>query len=188
MYLIAGLGNPGSNYDRTRHNAGFMALDAYADRLGVRVDKWGFKGRYRQTIVAGEKACLLKPATYMNLSGDSVAEAARYFGIEIGRILVVHDDVDFAPGEFRVRSSGSGGGHNGMKSVIERLGTSEIARIRIGVGKSERVDMVDWVLGRFSSDEERAFHGILDDVCGAVDAFVARGVDAAMNEYNKRNA
>ena len=158
IWLIAGLGNPEAKYDGTRHNAGFAALDALADKWNISVGKTKFQGLWGQGEVDGHKVVLLKPLTYMNLSGDSIAPMAGFFKIPADHVLVLCDDITQAPGKLRIRPSGSAGGHNGLKSIIARLGGENFPRIRIGIGAKPHpdYDMADWVLGRFSKEDRKA--------------------------------
>ena len=158
IWLIAGLGNPEPKYDGTRHNAGFSALDDLAGRWGISVSKTKFQGLWGQGEVDGHKVVLLKPLTYMNLSGDSIAPLAGFFKIPADHVIVLCDDITQSPGKLRIRPSGSAGGHNGLKSIIARLGGENFPRIRIGVGAKPRpdYDLADWVLGRFPPDDAKA--------------------------------
>ena len=158
IWLIAGLGNPESKYDGTRHNAGFAALDHLAGKWGIAVSKTKFQGLWGQGEVDGHKIVLLKPLTYMNLSGDSIAPLAGFFKIPADHVIVLCDDITQAPGKLRIRPSGSAGGHNGLKSIIARLGGENFPRIRIGVGAKPRpdYDLADWVLGKFPPDDVKA--------------------------------
>ena len=158
IWLIAGLGNPEAKYDGTRHNAGFAALDALADKWNISVGKTKFQGLWGQGEVDGHKVVLLKPLTYMNLSGDSIAPMAGFFKIPADHVLVLCDDITQAPGKLRIRPSGSAGGHNGLKSIIARLGGENFPRIRIGVGAKPRpdYDLADWVLGKFPPEDAKA--------------------------------
>ena len=156
-WLIVGLGNPGSQYTRTRHNCGFRAIDILAEDLGCKVDRLKFQGLYGQTNYNGIKLFLLKPQTYMNLSGRSVLQLSAYFNIPPQRIIVMFDDISLAPGVLRVRPDGSAGGHNGIKSIIQELGTQAFPRVKIGVGAKPHAeqDLADWVLSSFTSVEEK---------------------------------
>ena len=149
-WLIVGLGNPGDKYDGTRHNAGFLAVDALADKGQFRISRVKFKALTAQAEVGGQGALVMKPTTYMNLSGEAVGEAARFYHISPAQVLVISDDVDLPLGKLRLRTGGSAGGHNGLKSIIQHLGTDQFPRIKIGVGDKPHpdYDMADWVLGR----------------------------------------
>ena len=158
IWLIAGLGNPEAKYEGTRHNAGFAALDSLAGKWGISVSKTKFQGLWGQGEVDGRKVVLLKPLTYMNLSGDSIAPLAGFFKIPADHVIVLCDDITQAPGKLRIRPSGSAGGHNGLKSIIARLGGENFPRIRIGVGAKPRpdYDLADWVLGKFPPEDAKA--------------------------------
>ena len=186
MYLIVGLGNPGRDYEHTRHNVGFDAVDKLAEKLGVNVSKIKFKGLYGETFLNGEKVILLKPSTFMNLSGESLIEAASFYNIPEGNILVIYDDVDIDVGRIRIRPSGSDGGHNGMKNIIYHLQNLNFPRIRIGIGKPKN-DMVNHVLGRFSKDEQEIIDKIIDIAADAAIEIVKNGVQSSMNKYNPVN-
>lgn len=183
MYLIAGLGNPGKEYDKTRHNVGFTAIDYLAYRYNINVSKIKFKGIYGDGYIGGEKCILLKPQTYMNLSGESIREASEYFKIEPNKIIVVYDDVDIEPGKVRIRPKGSAGGHNGMKSIIYQLQNDEFPRVRFGVGKAEH-GMVNHVLGRFSEEDGVKVSDAIRNLPDIIELIVSKGVNDAMNKYN----
>ena len=185
--LIAGLGNPGPKYDGTRHNAGFMALDYLADRWGARVTRAKFEGLYDTVTVDGHKAALLKPQTFMNLSGHSVGALADFFKIPPQRVIVLCDDVTQAPGKLRIRPSGSAGGHNGLKDIIACLGSQEFPRVRIGVGQKPHpnYDLADWVLGRFSPEDRKALEGRFADIEDAVRLILDGRLGEAQNRHNR---
>ncbi|MBR2531554.1 MAG: aminoacyl-tRNA hydrolase [Lachnospiraceae bacterium] len=184
-YLIAGLGNPDRKYEETRHNTGFRALDRLADKLHMSVTDRKFRGLFGSTITGGRKLMLLKPQTYMNLSGESVAEAARYYGIPGDHIIVLFDDINFACGRMRIRGSGSAGGHNGMKSIIAQLGSDAFPRVRIGVGaKMEQQDLAAHVLGKFAPEDRRVMDAVFDAAADAALCIIEHGVTEAMNRYN----
>ena len=173
MYLIAGLGNPGKQYEGSRHNAGFSSVDILADKLGISINENKHKGLCGKGIIGGEKVILLKPQTYMNLSGES--------------LIVIYDDIDLAVGHLRVRVKGSAGGHNGIKSIIAHLGTQEFPRVRVGVGaKPDRMDLADYVLGRFSQIERPVMEEAFETAAQAAIAIVEEGIDKAMNRFNGR--
>ena len=185
-WLIVGLGNPGREYEKTRHNAGFRAIDVLADSLGCKIDKAKFQGLYGQANYKGKKIMLLKPQTFMNLSGRSVLQLSAYFNIPPARIIVMFDDISLAPGRLRVRADGSAGGHNGIKSIIAELGSQEFPRVKIGVGakKNEQQDLADWVLSAFSPGEEKALVSALDRVADAALCIIDKGIPEAANRYN----
>lgn len=185
-WLIVGLGNPGKDYTHTRHNAGFRALDVLAQRLGCKVDKSKFQGLYGQTAFRGEKLYLLKPLTYMNLSGQSVLQLSAYFHIPPERIIVLFDDISLPPGRLRIRGDGSAGGHNGIKSIIAQLGSQDFPRVKIGVGAKPEADrdLADWVLSPFSAQEEKALSFSLEKAADAALAIIEKGVPTAANLFN----
>ncbi len=183
MYLIAGLGNPGREYEKTRHNVGFTALDYLAYDANINVSKIKFKGIYGDGMIAGEKCILLKPQTFMNLSGESVREAAEYFKIEPNKIIILYDDVDIEPGKIRIRPKGSAGGHNGMKSIIYQLQSDEFTRVRFGVGKAEH-GMVNHVLGKFSEEDGVKVSDAIRNLPEIITRIIRNGVNDAMNKFN----
>lgn len=185
-WLIVGLGNPGKEYERTRHNAGWRALDAVADRLGCKVDKAKFQGLYGQTVYNGHKVFLLKPLTYMNLSGRSVLQLSAYYNVPPERIIVLFDDISLAPGRLRIRGNGSAGGHNGIKSIIAEVGSQDFPRVKIGVGAKPHpdYDLAAWVLGTFPAKEEKDFLFAVDNAVEAALTVIDKGVYEAANRYN----
>ena len=187
MYLIVGLGNPGREYEHTRHNAGFDAIDVLAGKLGADVKEKKHKGLCGKGMIAGEKVILLKPQTFMNLSGESVRAAADFYKIDAEHMIVLYDDIDLDVGKLRVRAKGSAGGHNGIKNIIAHMGTQEFPRVRIGVGaKPDRMDLADYVLGRFSQVERPVMEGAFEEAAEAAIAVVEDGIDAAMNRFNRK--
>ena len=185
-WLIVGLGNPGSNYERTRHNAGFRVVELLADKLRVKADRVRFRAKTARTEIEGHSALLLLPQTFMNASGLSVAEAASFYKIPRERVLVISDDIDLPVGKIRVRREGSAGGHNGLKSIASSLGGQDFPRVKLGVGAKPHpeMDLADWVLGRFSAQEEKVFAGALENAADAVCAIVRDGTDKAMAKFN----
>ena len=185
-WLIVGLGNPGREYEKTRHNAGFRAIDALADSLGCKIDKLKFQGLYCQTNYKGKKLMLLKPQTYMNLSGRSVLQLSAYFNIPPARIIVMFDDISLAPGRLRVRADGSAGGHNGIKSIIQELGSQDFPRVKIGVGAKPHpdYDLADWVLSTFSAQEEKALAPAIEKAADAALCIIEKGLAEASNRYS----
>ena len=185
-WLIVGLGNPGKDYERTRHNAGFRAIDLLADTLDCRIDKGKFQGLYGQAMYNGVKVMLLKPQTYMNLSGRSVLQLSAYFSIPPQRIIVLFDDISLPPGRLRVRADGSAGGHNGIKSIIAELGSQDFPRVKIGVGGKAHPeqDLADHVLSSFSSLEEKVLTVSLKNAADAALAIIDHGVGEAANRFN----
>ncbi len=186
--LIVGLGNPGKQYDNTRHNAGFVAADALAQRLGVKFSKSKFDALYGDGIVAGERVIIAKPQTFMNLSGRAVSAIARFYKIPLDKIIVMFDDTSLDVGKIRIRRKGSSGGQKGMNDIINALGTDEIARIKIGVGAKPHpdYDMKDWVLGKIPKEQLSDFEKAAKEMAvAAAEEIVAHGIDSAMNKYSK---
>ena len=185
-WLIVGLGNPGKDYAKTRHNCGFRVLDILADKLGCKIDKGKFQGLYGQTVRNGCKLYLLKPQTYMNLSGKSVLQLSAYFNIPPQRIIVIFDDISLAPGCLRVRADGSAGGHNGIKSIISELGSQDFPRVKVGVGGKPNPDsdLADWVLSPFSASEEKMLSTSLENAADAALYLIDHGVQETANRYN----
>ncbi len=185
-WLIVGLGNPGREYERSRHNCGFRALDILAAKLGCKVDKAKFQGLYGQVTEGGRKIYLLKPMTYMNLSGKAVLQLSAYFNIPPQRIIVMFDDISLIPGRLRVRGDGSAGGHNGIKSIIAEIGSQDFPRVKIGVGAKPNADydLADWVLSSFSASEEKALQPALERAADAALCIIERGTMEAANRYN----
>lgn len=185
-WLIVGLGNPGKNYERTRHNAGFRAIDLLADSLGCKIDRLKFQGLYCQTNYRNAKLFLLKPQTYMNLSGRSVLQLSAYFNIPPQQIIVLFDDISLPPGRLRIRKDGSAGGHNGIKSIIAELGSQDFPRVKIGVGAKAHADqdLADWVLSTFSPGEEKDLASALKRSADAALCIIEHGVSEASNRYN----
>ncbi len=184
-WLIVGLGNPGREYEKTRHNAGFRALDILAEKLGCKVDKAKFQGLYGQVNYKGKKLLLLKPQTFMNLSGRSVLQLSAFFHVPPQNIIVMFDDISLVPGALRIRKDGSAGGHNGIKSIIAELGSQDFPRVKIGVGAKPHpdFDLADWVLSAFSAQEEKALVPALERAADAALAIVELGVPEASNRY-----
>ena len=185
-WLIVGLGNPGKEYAHTRHNAGFRALDVLADKLGCKADKLKYQGLYCQVNYGGRKVFLLKPQTYMNLSGRSVLQLSSYFNIPPQRIIVLFDDISLVPGRLRIRGDGSAGGHNGIKSIIAELGSQDFPRVKIGVGGKAHPDqdLADHVLSGFSAKEEKDLRSALERAADAALTVMDKGVAEAANRYN----
>lgn len=185
MKLIVGLGNPGKEYEGTRHNCGFMVIDDLANKLNTEINQSKFKGLYSKVKYHGEDVILLKPQTYMNLSGESVIAAMNFFKLDQDDIIVIYDDLDMPVGKLRLRKTGSAGGHNGIKNIIAQLGTQNFYRIKVGVGaKPKGWDLADYVLGRFSSKEREVVDAAIQDAADAVEMIIEKGIDAAMNHYN----
>ena len=185
QYLLAGLGNPGAEYERTRHNAGFRIVDEAAKQWGAQWKPWQKLGEYSKVSVAGNDIFLLKPHTYMNLSGQAVSSLSRFYKIPAKNIIVCFDDVSLEVGKLRLRGNGSAGGQKGMKNIIELLGTQDIVRLRLGIGpKPEKFDLVNFVLGKFSRDEESVLTQALPRAVEALEFYLEHGLEKAMNKYN----
>ncbi len=185
MYIIAGLGNPGSKYENTRHNVGFQVIDILADRMGILVEEKKHKALCGRGALMGQKVILLKPQTFMNLSGESIRAAADFYKVEPEDILVVYDDVSLEPGQLRIRAKGSAGGHNGMKNIIAHLGTQEFPRVKVGIGeKPKGMDLADYVLSRFSKGEQELMAQAFKEAAEAVAVILGQGMDTAMNHFN----
>lgn len=184
-FLIVGLGNPGAKYAGTRHNAGFDALDYAARRWGIRVDRARFDALTGTGEAAGHKVLLLKPQTFMNLSGQAVGKAAAFYKVPARNVIVLFDDISLAPGRLRLRKAGSAGGHNGVKSIISQIG-QEFPRVKIGVGAKPHpeYDLADWVLSRFTPDERKAMEARYDDVADALEMMMKGQFEAAQSRYN----
>ena len=184
MKLIVGLGNPGKEYQNTRHNIGFMTLDHFAN-----TDNWKikFSSLYTETIVNGEKILLIKPQTYMNLSGNALIEFVNFYKINLEDILVIHDDLDLPVGTYRLKINSSAGGHNGIKSIIERLGNNNFARLKIGISNNKDIDTKDYVLGKFTKEELEIFEKLYPTFDDIIVSFITKGLDATMNKYNRKN-
>lgn len=188
MYIIVGLGNPGSRYAHTRHNVGFDTIDILADRYGISVDNKKFKALWGKGVIEGQRVVLAKPQTYMNLSGESVRQLIDFYKIdETEELIVIYDDISLEPGQLRIRGKGSAGGHNGIKSIIAHLGGQDFKRIKVGVGeKPLGFDLADYVLSRFSKAERESVEEALQRAAEAAAAIMTDGMDAAMNRYNKK--
>lgn len=184
MKLIVGLGNPGKEYAQTRHNIGFMAIDALADKWNIELNREKFKGVYGMGMVNGEKVYLLKPLTFMNLSGECVRPFMDYFGIEDDELVIIYDDMDTVVGTIRLRAKGGHGGHNGMKSLIQHLGTKQFARVRMGVSKPTHESVVNYVLGRFKAEETAAVEGSITKTVEAMTYYLANSFENVMNRFN----
>lgn len=184
-FLIVGLGNPGRQYENTRHNAGFITLDVIAEKAGARVDRIKFKGLCGEGMLGGKKVLFLKPSTFMNLSGQSVQEAMSFYKLPPEKVLVIFDDISLDPGKLRIRRKGSDGGHNGIKNIIYLSGKDTFPRIKMGVGKKPNPgwDLVDWVLSRFTEDEQKALLDAAEKAASAAELIVQGNIDKAMNLY-----
>lgn len=183
MFLIVGLGNPGREYENTRHNIGFAAVDVLAEKYNIDVNRTKFKGEYGEGFINGNKVILLKPYTFMNLSGESVREAIDFYKLTEEQVLIIYDDISLELGRLRIREKGSAGGHNGIKSIINHMGTDVFTRIKIGVG-APKGDLVNHVLGRFSKEEVNILKQTLDAVTEATAEIIDNGAKEAMNKFN----
>ncbi len=187
-WIVAFLGNPGLKYNGTRHNAGFMTADAMEKKLGVSINKMRFKALTQTVELDSHKVLLMKPQTYMNLSGDAIAQAAKFYKIPPERVIVVSDETALPIGRLRIRRGGSAGGHNGLKSIIARLGTDQFPRIRLGVGAPPHpdYDMADWVLGAFRGQDAADMEETAKKAADAAVCYITEGADRSMNKYNTR--
>ena len=188
MYIIAGLGNPKKEYDNTRHNIGFAMIDALADKYNINVMDVKHKAITGKGIISGQKVILAKPLTFMNLSGESIRQLTDYYKVDPEtEVIIISDDISLPPGLIRVRKKGSAGGHNGLKNIIQHLGTEGFRRIRIGVGeKPKGYDLADYVLGHFSKEEQPFMKEGIEKAIGALEMILSDDIDGAMNEYNKK--
>ena len=185
-WLIVGLGNPGGQYDNTRHNAGFAVADELARRGGFSIQRVKFKALTNAATIGGQGALVMKPTTYMNLSGEAVGEAARFYKLTPDRVLVISDDVDLPLGKLRLRVSGSAGGHNGLKSIIQHLGSDRFPRLKVGVGGKPHpdYDLADWVLGKLTGEDKKVMDETVKRAADAVECFLKDGPQKAMNQFN----
>ena len=185
-WIIVGLGNPGSQYDRTRHNVGFRAMDALADSLGVKINRSRFRALTATAVIGGEKVLLMKPQTFMNASGMAVEPAAAFYKVPADRILVIFDDISLPIGKIRIRADGSAGGHNGLKSLISSLGRQDFPRIKVGVGAKPHpdYDLADWVLSKFSAKEEKDLATAVENAVDAVGFYLKNGAEKTAAKFN----
>ena len=185
-WLLVGLGNPGDKYEGTRHNVGFAAIDQLAEELNVPVQKLKHRALTQSVELGGARVLLMKPITYMNLSGEAVGEAARFYKVPADHVLVISDDVSLPVGKLRVRRGGSAGGHNGLKSIIQHLGTDQFPRVKIGVGQKPHpdYDLADWVLGKFAGEDLKTISQAIERAGKAAECCIAHGPDQAMNQFN----
>lgn len=187
MYLIVGLGNPESDYSKTRHNMGFNVINKLSEQYGIEVNKSKFKGLVGSGIIESEKVILLKPQTFMNLSGESIIEAMNFYKLQEDELIVIYDDVDIEPGNIRIRRNGSAGTHNGMKSIVEHIKTENFIRVRVGIGKpKEHIDMISHVIGHIPEEDKKALEEGTNIAKEAVIEIVKNSVDSAMNKFNKK--
>ncbi|MFR3812503.1 MAG: aminoacyl-tRNA hydrolase [Ruminococcus callidus] len=185
-WIVAGLGNPGLEYENTRHNAGFLTMEELAKQCGAKLDQMKFKSDCGEAMLGEVRCLLMKPTTYMNLSGDAIAAAANFYRIPPEQVLVIYDDISLPPGKLRLRRKGSAGGHNGIKSIIAQLGTEEFPRIRVGVGAkpNPQYDLADWVLSKFSEEDMTALQPALEHAADAAVKIVGGDMNTAMNLYS----
>ena len=185
-WLIVGLGNPGEQYENTRHNVGFLVADELGERGSFPIQRLKFKALTNTAVISGQGALVMKPTTYMNLSGEAVGEAARFYKIPPSRVLVISDDVDLPLGKLRIRTGGSAGGHNGLKSVIQHLGADQFPRLKVGVGGKPHpdYDMADWVLGKLQGEDKRVMDEAVRRAADGVECLLGEGAQRAMNRFN----
>lgn len=186
QWLVVGLGNPGAKYESTRHNMGFLVADKLAQNEKLKFNKLRFKAWTATWEVGGEKVLLMKPQTYMNLSGEAVGQAARFYKIPADHVLVISDDIALPAGKLRIRAGGSAGGHNGLKNIIQHLGTDRFPRIKVGVGSPQQAeyDIADWVTGKPMGEDQKVIIEALDKAVAAIPVLIEQGVDRAMNRFN----
>ena len=185
-YIVVGLGNPGRQYENTRHNAGFISLDYIADELGVKINRIKFKSTVGEAKISGRRCLLMKPSTFMNLSGQAVTEAMRFYKLPPQNVIVISDDISLEPGIIRIRRKGSDGGQKGLQNIIHLSGSDEFPRVKVGIGKKPHPDyeLKDWVLSRFTDRDKKLIADRLPDIKGAVELIVDGKIDEAMNRYN----
>ena len=186
MIVIAGLGNPGKKYENTRHNMGFLTIDRIAEKNDLQVKTIKHRALVGDGFISGHKVLLVKPQTYMNLSGESLREVMNYYNVDIEDLIVIYDDFDIETGSLRIRKKGSAGSHNGMKSVIYQLKNDGFPRVRVGIGKSGSLDWKDFVLGKVGGAESDAISQAISNAADAVECMISEGIDIAMNKYNKK--
>lgn len=186
MYVIAGLGNPGRKYENTRHNMGFITVDKLAEKHGIGIDKLKFKALVGEGRIAGQKVFLVKPQTFMNLSGESIREIMNFYKLPLEKLIVIYDDIDISIGSLRIRKFGSAGTHNGMKSIVYQLQSDRFPRIRMGIGNHIKGDLADFVTGGFSKDEVSILEETVLKAVMAIECMMESGIDLAMNQYNTK--
>ena len=186
MKLVVGLGNPGREYEKTRHNIGFITIENYADKLGVLINKSKFNGLYGEVLINGEKVILLKPQSYINLSGEVIRKFVDFYKINISDILIIHDDLDLNVGTYKIKQKGSSGGHNGLKNIELHLGTQEYKRIKIGISNNKNIDTKDYVLGKLSKEENDKLDLVEKEVLVILDDYFKVSFSDLMAKYNHR--
>ena len=184
MKLIVGLGNPGKEYENTRHNIGYIFIDNFADSLGIKIDKKKFNGLYAETIINNEKVILVKPLSYMNLSGEVVIQFVNFYKINIADILIINDDLDMETGRIRLRYKGTSGGHNGLKNIALHLGTEDFKRLKIGISNNKLIDTKDYVLGKFSKEDKEIINELKPKVNDLLNDYLEMDFDKLMCKYN----
>lgn len=184
MKLIVGLGNPGKEYENTRHNIGYIFIDNFADSLGIKIDKKKFNGLYAETIINNEKVILVKPLSYMNLSGEVVIQFVNFYKINIADILIINDDLDMETGRIRLRYKGTSGGHNGLKNIALHLGTEDFKRLKIGISNNKLIDTKDYVLGKFSKEDKELINELKPKINDLLNDYLEMDFDKLMCKYN----
>lgn len=186
MKLIVGLGNPGNEYENTRHNIGFQTIDKYANKLGISITKSKFNGLYAETLIEGEKVILLKPQSFINLSGEVIRKFVDFYKISINDILIINDDLDLVVGTYKIKKKGSSGGHNGLKNIELHFGTQEYKRIKIGISNNKNMDTKDYVLGKLSKEENKKLDEVKNIVLNILDDYFKVSFEELMSKYNHR--
>lgn len=186
MFVIAGLGNPGKKYENTRHNMGFLVIDKLSEKCDIKVNKLKHKALVGDGFISGQKVLLVKPQTYMNLSGESLQEVMAYYDVDIEDLIVIYDDFDLEMGAMRIRKKGSAGSHNGMKSILYHLQSENFPRVRIGIGKSGGLDWKDFVLGKVRDADQKTIAEVVERAADSILCMLEEGMDRAMNKYNTR--
>lgn len=184
MYLIVGLGNPEADYAKTRHNMGFNVINQLAKEYGIEIARKKFNSEYENAIIEGQKVILVKPQTFMNLSGEAVIQFVDFYKIELDKVIIIYDDIDIEPGKIRIRKSGSPGSHNGMKSVVHYLKNENFTRIRVGIGRPDEQNMIEYVIGNVPEEEMELLNSGVKKAKEALVELLKNGVDVAMNKYN----
>lgn len=188
MKLIVGLGNPGREYDHTRHNVGFFVLDAYLKEKGITLTKNKMNGLYQEAVIGSSKVIFLKPQSYINLSGEVISAFVSYYKIPLSDLLIIHDDMDLTLGHFKLKQTGSSGGHNGLKNIELHLATREYNRLKVGISKNKNLDMKDYVLGKLSSDEQDLLNQVLSSTNQIIERFIdGESMQNLMNQFNQKN-